>query len=131
MSLTEVEVRRLLEILGETVGQPIQHRLARVEQEMPHANQSDIRTALQLILEIKKLETVKLDPYRDAADKLLQAWQRAEALSGKQDMDLAEAETYLHELARGGNEEAKKTARSVRRSFRWFWTIVSPQLKPS
>src|SRR5262245_21264585 len=95
MPLTEVEARRLLAILEE-----FSKDLHVLSRRCLHADQSNIWTALQLVPEIKKWEMGELDRYRSAADQLLQAWQRAEALSGKKDMDLAEAVPQRKALGR-------------------------------
>jgi hypothetical protein len=89
------------------VGQPIRERFDRIHDELPRANDANIKLAIQAMLELNKVEQFDHDAEVKALQNLLHALKRAEALSGQTDMSVAEAEAYLHGLAASGNEEAK------------------------
>lgn len=106
---TEEEARRLAAILTDTVVQPIDPRLERIEKEIPRApTPANIIMALQTLIELDDLELSDVKAHAGALRKLLAALERAETLSGKFDMTVAEAENFLRALAQGGNEEARK-----------------------
>jgi hypothetical protein len=106
--LSEDEARRVLEILTDTVGKPIQERLDRNHDEIPRANNANIRMAIQALLDLKEVELIDHDAELNAAEKLLHALNRAEAISGCHNLSVADAEIYLRSLAESGSSEAQE-----------------------
>jgi hypothetical protein len=105
---TEEQACRLKEILMESVGLPRGAWLDRVEKELPNANVANVRMALDILAELASMAVNEAKAQESALRNLLYALQRAQALSGKADMTVAEAEAYTRELATGGNIEAQK-----------------------
>jgi hypothetical protein len=99
---TEDESRRLLQIIKESAGQPRGTWIDRAEREIPHANAANIRMALNTLLELGELDKRDAEAKMAALENMMHALKRATALSGVDDMTVADA------LARGGNVEAQK-----------------------
>jgi hypothetical protein len=83
-------------------------RITDLAREIPRANAANIRMALDTLLQLSELEMRDAQAGKAALENMLHALKRAEALSGVDNMTVADAENYLRELARGGNLEAQK-----------------------
>jgi hypothetical protein len=116
--LTEDEARRMVEILKATVGQPIDQRIALIEQAIPRAPTiANIIMALHTSIELDNLELTEKNVELANLQKLLKALQRANALSGGRDMTIPEAEDYLKGLAQDGDREAEKLLEAFNTPF--------------